>query len=155
MAHAEGKLNLTAIGTRGMTVQALKKIEWLTGRTSLSDTEETWPRVSEKLQISIQEEPEPVMEAVVMEPAYQWERFRSLKKMSRVLLYCLRWKQMKLKEFWPLKNSMRQSWHFWNVFRGKFLLMVTIRSLKGSRCWLQLNNWATYCRFWMIIEWYD
>ena len=41
----------------------------------------------------MQEEQEPVMEAAVMEPAFEWERFRSFKKMIRVLSYCLRWKK--------------------------------------------------------------
>ena len=45
------------------------------------------------MQFSIQEEQEPVMEAAVMEPAFEWERFGSFKKMIRVFSYCLRWKK--------------------------------------------------------------
>ena len=91
--HVEGKLNLVDIGSRGMTVEALKESGWLREPVWLSMTEVAWPKVPEKLQFSVQEEPEPFMEAVVMEPPFQWERFSSFKKMIRVLSYCLRWKE--------------------------------------------------------------
>ena len=83
--HVEGKLNPADIGTRGMAVEALKESEWL--------TEGAWPKAPEKMQFSIQEEQEPVMEAAVMEPSFEWERFGSFKKMIRLLSYCLRWKK--------------------------------------------------------------
>ena len=92
--HVEGKMNPADIGTRGMTVEALKESEWLTGPAWLTETEDAWPNTPEKLQFSIQEEQEPVLEAAVMEPAFEWERFGSFKKMIRVLSYCLRWKKM-------------------------------------------------------------
>ena len=76
-----------------MTVEALNESEWLTGPAWLTETEDAWPKAPEKLQFSIQEEQEPVMEAAVMEPAFEWERFGSFKKMIRMLSYCLRWKK--------------------------------------------------------------
>ena len=88
--HVEGKMNPAGIGTRGMTVEARKENEWLTGPAWLTEREDAWPKAPEKLQFSIQEEQEPVMEAAVMEPAFEWERFGSFKKMIRVLSYCLR-----------------------------------------------------------------
>ena len=93
--HVEGKLNPADIGTRGMTVEALKESEWLTGPAWLTETEDAWPKAPEKLQFSIREEPEPVMEAALMEPAFEWERFSSFKKMIRVLSYCFRWRKTK------------------------------------------------------------
>ena len=80
-----------------MTVEALKENEWLTGPVWLTETEDAWPKVPEKLQFSNREEPEPVMEAAVMEPAFKWERFGSFKKMILVLSYCLRWRKKKSK----------------------------------------------------------
>ena len=62
--HVEGKKNPADNGTRGMTVEALKESEWLTGPAWLTETEDAWPKAPEKLQFSIQEEQEPVMEAV-------------------------------------------------------------------------------------------
>ena len=94
------KKNPADIGTRGMTVEALKKSEWLTGLAWLTEREDAWTRAREKLQFSIQEEQEQVMEAAVMEPALEWERFVYFKKMIRVLPYCLRWK----KEFWRISD---------------------------------------------------
>ena len=61
--HLEGKLNPAAIGTRGMT--------------------------PEKLQLSFQEEPKPVMRRV------KWEIFGSFKKLIRALSYWFRWKKRK------------------------------------------------------------
>ena len=91
--HVGGKMNAADIGTRGLTVEALKESEWLTGPAWLTETENAWPKAPEKLQFSIQEAQEPVMEAAVMEPGFEWERFGSFKKMIRVLSYCLRWKK--------------------------------------------------------------
>ena len=76
-----------------MTVEALKESEWLAGPAWLTETEDAWPKAPEKLQFSIQEEQEPFMEAAVMEPAFEWKRFGSFKKMIRVFSYCLRWKK--------------------------------------------------------------
>ena len=76
-----------------MTVEALKESEWLTGPAWLTETEYAWPKAPEKLRFSIQEEQEPVMEAAVMEPAFEWEKFGSFKKLIRVFSYCLRWKK--------------------------------------------------------------
>ena len=59
--HVEGKLNPADIGTRGMTVEAPKESEWITGPAWLTETEDAWPKAPEKLQFSIQEEQEPVM----------------------------------------------------------------------------------------------
>ena len=84
--HVEGKMNPADIGTRRLTVEALNESEWLTGPAWLT-------KAPEKMRFSIQKEQEPVMEAAVMEPAFEWERFGSFKKMIRVLLYCLRWKK--------------------------------------------------------------
>ena len=81
-------MNPADIGTRGMTVEALKESEWLTGPAWLTERE-----APEKLRFSIQEEQEPVMEAAVIEPAFEWDIFGSFKKMIRVLSYCLRWKK--------------------------------------------------------------
>ena len=91
--HVEGKKNPADVGTRGMTVEALKESEWLTGPAWLTETEDAWPKAPERLQFSIREEPEPVMEAAVMEDAFEWERFGSFKRMIRVFSYCLRWKK--------------------------------------------------------------
>ena len=91
----EGKLNPADVRNRGMTVEALKESEWLTGPAWLTETEDAWPKAPEKIPFSFREEPEPVMEAAVMEPAFKWERFGSLKKMIRVLSYCLRWRKKK------------------------------------------------------------
>ena len=65
-----------------MTVEALKESEWLTGPAWLTETEDAWPKAPENLnlQFSLREEPEPVMEAAVMEQAFKWERFGSFKK---------------------------------------------------------------------------
>ena len=93
--HVKVKLIPADIGTRGMTVEALKESEWITGPAWLTETEDAWPKVLEKLQFSIREEPEPVMEAAVMEPAFKWESFGSFKKMIRVLSYCLRRRKKK------------------------------------------------------------
>ena len=93
--HVEGKLNPADIGTRGMTVEALKESECLTEPAWLTETEDAWPKPPEGLQFSIREDPEPVMEAAVMEPPFEWERFSSFKKMMRVLSYCLRWRKKK------------------------------------------------------------
>ena len=95
----EGKLNPADIGTRGTTVEALKEGEWRTGPAWLTKTEDAWPKAPEKLQFSFQEEQEPVMEAAVMEPAFEWESFVSLKKMIRVLSYCLTWRKKNLEKF--------------------------------------------------------
>ena len=51
------------------------------------------PKAPEKRQFSIQEVPEPVIKAAILEPAFKWERFVSFKKKIRVLPYCLRWKK--------------------------------------------------------------
>ena len=48
-----------------------------------------------KVQFSVRGEPEPVMGAAVLEPAFKWERFRSSKKVIRKLSYCLRWRKKK------------------------------------------------------------
>ena len=93
--HVEGKLNSADIGPRGMTVEALRESEWLIGPAWLTETEDAWPKAPGKLQFSIREEPEPIMEAAVMEPAFKWERFGSFMKMIRVLSYCLRWRKKK------------------------------------------------------------
>ena len=89
----EGKKNPADIGTRGMTVEATKENEWITGPAWLTGTEDVCPKAPEKLQFSIRKEPEPVMEAAVMEPAIKWEKFESFKKMIRVLSFCLRWRK--------------------------------------------------------------
>ena len=119
--HVEGKMNPADIGTRGMTVEAPKESEWLTGPAWPTETEDAWPKAPERLQFSIREEPEPVMEATVMEPAFEWERFRSFKKI-RVLSYCLRWKKKNSGEILTveelnaaklaiLKRCQRESFH--------------------------------------------
>ena len=100
--RVEGKMNPADIGTRGMTVEALKESQWLTVPVWLTDTEDAWPKAPEKLQFSIQEKQEPVMEAAVMEPAFEWEKFGSFKKMIRVLSYCLRRRK---KEIWRKFDS--------------------------------------------------
>ena len=71
--NVEGKLNTADIGNQGMTVEALKESEWLTGPAWLTETEDAWPKAPEKLQFSIREEPELVMGAavMVMEPAFE------------------------------------------------------------------------------------
>ena len=120
------------IGTRGMTVEALKKSEWLTGSAWLTETEDAWPKAPENLRFSIQEEQEPVMEAAVMEPAFEWERFGSFKKMIRVLSYCLRWKNRNSGEILTveelnaaklaiLKRSQKESFHdaYEKISRGQ------------------------------------
>ena len=61
-------MNPVDIGTRGMTVEALNECEWLTGPVWLTETEDAWSKVPEKLQFSIQEEQELVMEAAVINP---------------------------------------------------------------------------------------
>ena len=93
--HVKRKLNPADIGTRRMTVEALKESEWLTGPAWLTETEDAWPKAPEKLQLSIREVTEPVMEAAVMNPAFKWESFGPFKKMIRVLSYCLRWRKKK------------------------------------------------------------
>ena len=76
-----------------MTVETLKESEWLTGPAWLTDTEDAWPKAQKKLQFSIREELDPVMEAAGIEPTFKWERLGSFKKMIRVLSYCLRWRK--------------------------------------------------------------
>ena len=93
--HVEGRLGHADIGTRGMTVEALKESEWFTGPTWLRETDDARPRAPEKLQLSIQEEPEPIMEAAVMEPSYKREQFSFFKEKIQVLSYCLRWTKKK------------------------------------------------------------
>ena len=39
--HVDGKMNPADIGTRGMTVEALKRSDWLTGPAWLTETEGT------------------------------------------------------------------------------------------------------------------
>ena len=39
-----------------------------------------------------------------MEPAFEWERFGSFKKMIRVLSYCLRWKKRNYGEILTVEN---------------------------------------------------
>ena len=130
--HVEGKLNPADIGTRGMTVEALKESEWLTGPAWLTETEDAWPKAPEKLQFSIREEPEPVMEAAVMEPAFEWERFSSFKKMIRVLSYCLRWRKKKSEgiltveelnaaKLAVLKRCQKESFHdaYEKIYKGQ------------------------------------
>ena len=79
-------------------------------------------KTPERLQFSIREEPEPVMEAAVMEPAFEWERFGSFKRMIRVFSYCLRWKKKNSGEILTfeklnaaklaiLKRCQRESFH--------------------------------------------
>ena len=50
------------IGTRRMTIEALKENEWLTWPAWLTKTEDAWPKAPEKLQFSVREKPEPDME---------------------------------------------------------------------------------------------
>ena len=50
LRHVEGKKNPADIGTRGMTVEALKESEWLTGPAWLTETGDAWPKAPEKLQ---------------------------------------------------------------------------------------------------------
>ena len=50
--HLEGKLNPADIGTRGLTAEALKESEWLTGPALLTEAEDAWPETPEMLQIS-------------------------------------------------------------------------------------------------------
>ena len=130
--HVEGKMNPADIGTREMTVEALKEIEWLTWPAWLTETEDAWPKAPEKLQFSIQEEQEPVMEAAVMEPAFEWERFRSFKKMIREFSYCLRWKKSNSGEILTveelnaakvtvLKRCQKESFHdaYEKIYKGQ------------------------------------
>ena len=91
-----------------MIVEALKESEWLTGPAWLTETEEAWAKAPEKLQFNVQEVPEPVMEAAVMEPAFEWGRFGSFKKMIRVFSYCLRWKKRKYGGNLTVEVIMRQ-----------------------------------------------
>ena len=120
--HVEEKMDPADIATRGMTIEALKESEWLTGPAWQTETEDACPKAPEKLQFSIQEEQEPVLEAAVLEPAFQWERFGSFKKMIRVLSYCLRWRKRKSGEFLTvevlnaaklalLKRCQKESFH--------------------------------------------
>ena len=90
--YVEGKMDPADIGTQGNPVAALKENEWLTGPEWLSETEDAWPRAPEKLQFSVQEEPEPIMKALIERP-FEWERFSSFKKKIRVLSYCLTWRK--------------------------------------------------------------
>ena len=39
--------------------------------------ENAWPNAPERLKLSIQDEPEPVLEAVVIDYLFEWERFSS------------------------------------------------------------------------------
>ena len=130
--HVERKLNPADIGTRGMIVEALKESEWLTGRAWLTETEDAWPKAPEKLRFSIQEEQEPVMDAAVMEPSFEWERFGSFKKMIRVLSYCLRWKNRNSGEILTveelnaaklaiLKRCQKEKFHdaYEKIFKGQ------------------------------------
>ena len=125
-------MNPTDNGTRGMTVEALKESEWHTGPAWLTETEDAWPKAPEKLQFSIQEEQEPVMEAAVMDPAFEWERFGSFKKMIRALSYCLRWKKRNSGEILTievlnaaklaiLKRCQKESFHdaYENISKGQ------------------------------------
>ena len=63
-----------------MTVEPLKENQWLTGTAWLTKTEDAWPEAPEKLQFCIREEPEPVMEAAVMEPAIKWKTLVASRK---------------------------------------------------------------------------
>ena len=114
-----------------MTVEALEESEWLTGPAWLTETEDAWPKAPEKLQFSMQE---PVMEAVVMEPAFKWERFGSFKKMIRVLSYCLRWKEtisgeilsveeLNAAKLAILKHCQKESYHdvYEKISKGQLL----------------------------------
>ena len=135
--HVEGKMNPADIGTRGMTVEALKESEWLTGPAWLTETEDAWPKAPEKLQFSIQEEQEPVMEAAVMEPAFEWERLGSFKKMIRVFSYRLRWKKRNSGEILTveelnaaklavLKRCQKESFHdaYEKIYKGQPLTSI-------------------------------
>ena len=115
-----------------MTVEALKESEWLTGPAWLTETEDAWPKAPEKLQFSIREDPEPVMEAAVMEPPFEWERFSSFKKMIRVLSYCLRWRKRKSEgiltveelnaaKLAVLKRCQKESFHdaYEKIYKGQ------------------------------------
>ena len=115
-------MNPADIGTPGMTVEALEESELLTGPAWLTETEDAWPKAPEKFQFSIQEEQEPVTEAAVMKPAFDWERFGSFKKMILVLSCCLRWKKRNSGELLTieelnaaklsiLKPSQKESFH--------------------------------------------
>ena len=130
--HDEGKLNLADIGTRGMTVEAVKESEWLIGPAWLTETENAWPKAPEKLQFSIREEPEPVIEAAVMEPAFKWEIFGSFKKMIRVLSYCFIGRKKKSEEIMVvgelnasklavLKRCQKESFHdaYERIYKGQ------------------------------------
>ena len=83
-----------------MTVEALReRVSGSQGRRgSPKQRAGAWPKAPEKLQFSLQEEQEPVMEAAVTEPAFEWERFGSFTKMIPVLSYCLRWKKRTIEE---------------------------------------------------------
>ena len=83
--HVERKLNPSDIGIWGMTFEALKESEWLTGPAWLSETEDAWPKEPEKLQLSVQEEPQSALEAIVKEPLFAWERYSTLDKKFLVL----------------------------------------------------------------------
>ena len=129
--HVEGKMNPADIGSRGMTVEVLKKSELLTGPAWLTETEDAWPKAPEKLPLGIQEEQEPVMEAAVMEPAFECERFSSFKKMIRVLSYCFRWGKKKSERILTveelnatklaiLKRCQRESFHdAYEIYKGQ------------------------------------
>ena len=125
--------------TRGKTIDALKDSEWLTVPAWLAETEDAWPKAPGKLQFSIKEEPEPVMEAVVIESPFEWEKFGSIEKMIRVLSYCFRWRKKKCAEILTVEELNAANWQFRNVASRKVFMMPTRKSLKGNRCQLQIN----------------
>ena len=69
-----------------------------------------------------------------MEPAFEWERFGSFKKMIRVLSYCLRWKkknsgqiltveELNAAKLAILKRCQRESFHdaYEKIYKGQLL----------------------------------
>ena len=75
------------------------------------------------------------MEAAVKEPAFEWERFGSFKKMIRVLSCCLRWRKRKSGEILTveelnaaklavLKRCQKESFHdaYDKINEGQLLL---------------------------------
>ena len=73
---------------------------------------------------SIQEEQEPVMDAAVMEPAFEWERFGSFKKMKKTSnknsMFLFK-KELNEAKLAILKRCQKESFHdaYENISKGQ------------------------------------
>ena len=113
--HVRGTMIPADIGTRGITVSQLLESEWLNGPAWLKQNPGSWP-----VQVKLVDDDDIVLMTNPTESVIDWSRFSKYKRMTNVVVYCLRFRSKQRGIVTALKRQKSELLILQMTQRGSF-----------------------------------